>query len=248
VKPIGSWLDAHQLLIWAIIVFGSDLLLMLSNSQLYVMPLLGVFAILIFNRVTTEWQRILVTEIRTEFTHSLFILVLCGLLVVPQIAFDLVGLANGVFQKAHPSKTLGPVRFTELHLASLILYDGDSFKNSNGSVYTNYVNDGVALLRTHCDANDRVLTMDHVNPFPYALKWRQPQGGIAAISFNYTLSANFRPSFDDYFGDATVVMMPKHPAQIPFFIDGFYALYIPALLERYKLCAESNWFWLYKRK
>ncbi len=247
-KPVGSWLGDHQWPIWTLLVFASDSLLMLSNSQQFAMPLLGVFAILMANRMTAQWQRLTITETRTELSHSFFVLALCALLVVPQIALDLAGLANGVFQKAHPSTTMGSVRFTEPHLASLILYDGDSMKQSNGSVYTNYVNDGVSLLRKHCDANDRVLTMDMVNPFPYALKWKPPRGGIAATNFNYTLSAHFRPSFDAYFGDATVVMLPKHPAQLPCFIDEFYALYIPALLERYQLYAESGWFWLYKQK
>jgi hypothetical protein len=248
VKPVGSWLNEHQWLIWMFLVFASDSLLMLSNGQQFAMPLLSVLAILIANRVTVEQQRLPVTEARTELSHHVFVLVLCALLVVPQITLDLVGLANGVYQKAHTSMTTGLVRFTEPHLADLILYDGDYLEQSNGSVYTNYVNDGVALLRKHCDANDRVLTMDMVNPFPYALKWKPPKGGIAATVFNYTVSPQFRPSFDAYFGDATMVMMPKHPAQIPVFIDGFYALYIPALLERYQLYAESDWFWLYKRK
>jgi len=66
----------------------------------------------------------------------------------------------------------------------LLLYDGDFLKQFNSSVYTNYVNDGVTLLRKHYDDDDRVLTMDMVNPFPYAMKWRPPLGGIAAIAFN----------------------------------------------------------------
>lgn len=247
-KPVGSWLDDHHWLIWTLLVFASDSLLMISNSQVYAMPLLGVFAILIASGVTAERQRLLVAEPRIDLSRHVFVLVLCALLVLPQLALDLVGLANGVFQKAHPSAAIGLVRFTEPHLTSLILYDGDPHKESNGSTYTNYVNEGVTLLRKHCDASDRVLTMDMVNPFPYALKWGPPLGGIAAIAFNYTLSARYRPSFDTYFGDATVVLMPKRPAQRRFFIDGFYALYTPALLERYQLCAESDWFWLYKRK
>ena len=248
VNPGGSWLDNSPWFIWTLLVFASDSLLMLSNSQLTAMPLLGVFAILMGNRVNAERQREPFTGARIEFSRHVFVLVLCALLVVPRIGLDLVGLVNGVFQKAHPSTTKGLVRFTEPHLASLLLYDGDSHKEANGSVYTNYVNDGVGLLRKHCDANDRVLTMDMVNPLPYALKWRPPRGGVAAIAFNYTLSAHSRPSFDAYFGDATVVMMPKRPAQQRFFIDEFYALYQPALLVRYQLCAESDWFWLYKRK
>ena len=247
-KPVGSWLDNRQLLIWTLLVFASDSLLMISNSQERAMPLLGAFAILIANRITAEWQRLPAMGARTNSHRHVFVLVLCSLMVLPQLVSDLVGLANGVFQKVHPSATIGLVRFTEPHLAPLILYDGDPQKAANGSIYTSYVNDGVALLRKHCDASDRVLTMDMVNPFPYALKWRPPRGGIAAIAFNFTLSEDFRPSFDAYFGNATVVLMPKRPAQIHFFIDRFYALYTPALLERYRLYAESDWFWLYKRK
>lgn len=247
-KPVGSWLNDRQLLIWTLLVFTSDSLLMLSNTQIKAMPLLGVFAILITNRMTAELQRLPVWETRTESHRHVFVLVLCSLIVLPQLVSDMVGLANGVLQKAHPSATIGLVRFTEPHLAPLVLYDGDIQKSANGSIYTNYVNDGVALLRKHCDASDRVLTMDAVNPFPYALKWRPPQGGIAAIAFNFTISEHSRPSFDAYFGDATVVLMPKRPAVLRFFIDGFYALYTPALLERFQLYAESDWFWLYKRK
>jgi hypothetical protein len=176
------------------------------------------------------------------------LLILCAILATTQPAADLVGLAYGVYQKAHTSKKMGVVRFTEPHLASMLLLDGDTPERDNGSVYTNYVNDGIALLRKYCDARDRVLNMDHVNPFPYAMKWKPPTGGIAAISFNYTLSASSRPSFDAFFGNASVVLMPKHPSHHPFYIDGFYALYKPALLERYQLYAESDWFWLYKRK
>jgi hypothetical protein len=232
----------------ALLIFASDSLLMLSNAQILATPLLGVFVILFTDRVTAERRQLAVVEARTELPRHIFLLALCALLVVPQFVSDLVGLANGVYVKSHPSETPGHVQFTEPHLAPLILYDGAFLQESNGSVYTSYVNDGVALLRKHCNATDRVLTMDMVNPFPYALKWKPPLGGIAATAFNYTLSAEFRPSFDAYFGDATVVLMPKRPAQMRSFIDGFYKLFTPALVERYELYAESDWFWLYKRK
>ncbi len=247
-KAIGSTSQAHQTIIWALLVFASDSLLMISNMQQYSMPLLGVFAVLIASRVHTELQQFPVPIFRQKIPYPMVVLLLCAALILHQAASDLVGLADGVLQKAYSSKNTAQVRFTEPHLYPLILYDTVSLQQSNGSIYTNYVNDGVMLLRRQCDSNDRVLTMDMVNPFPYALKWRPPRGGVAAVAFNYTLSASFRPSFDSYFGDATVVMVPKHPAQIPVYIDGFYNLYIPALLERYKLVSESDWFWLYKRK
>jgi hypothetical protein len=247
-RPVGCWLSNGQWVVLALLIFASDSLLMLSNAQILATPLLGVFVILFTDRVTAERRQLAVVEARTELPRHIFLLALCALLVVPQFVSDLVGLANGVYVKSHPSETPGHVQFTEPHLAPLILYDGAFLQESNGSVYTSYVNDGVALLRKHCNATDRVLTMDMVNPFPYALKWKPPLGGIAATAFNYTLSAEFRPSFDAYFGDATVVLMPKRPAQMRSFIDGFYKLFTPALVERYELYAESDWFWLYKRK
>lgn len=243
-----SSLNNVQWIILALLVFTSDALLMLSNAQILAMPLLGVFAILFAIRVAAERRQLTALEARTELPRHVFLLALCALLLVPQFVSDLAGLAYGVYHKARPSTVIGYIRFNEPHLAPLILYDGAYLEACNGSVYTNYVNDGVALLKKHCNAGDRVLTMDMVNPFPYALKWRPPLGGVAFISFNYTLSAQFRPSFDAYFGDATVVMMPKRPAQMQSFIDGFYELFLPALTDRYQLFEESDWFWLYKRK
>ena len=158
-----------------------------------------------------------------------------------------MGLANGVFQKVHSSSKISVYRFSEPHLAPLVLFDNDTKESGNGIMYTHYVNNGISLLRKYCTAKDRVLTMDMVNPFPYAMKWRPPDGGIAAIAFNYTLSQRYRPSFDAYFGNATVVLVPKYPAQSPQFIDGFYKLYKPELFKRFKLYKESCWFWLYKR-
>jgi hypothetical protein len=43
-------------------------------------------------------------------------------------------------------------------------------------------------------------------------------------------------------------MKPKRPAQDPEYIDGFYALFVPAMLERYQLAAESDWWLMYKKK
>ncbi len=247
-EPDGPGPGERQWFVWTLLVLASDSALMLSNCQLKAMPLLGAFAILTANRMSAERQRPAAVDARHDLSYHGCVLVLCALLVMPQFVSDLAGLANGVYLKARVPAATGLVRFTELHLAPLILYDNDSQKEANGSVYTTYVNDGIALLRKCCDSNDRVLTMDMVNPFPYALKWKPPLGGIAAIAFNYTLSDKYRPSFDAYFGDATVVLMPKRPAQIPYFIDGFYALYTPALLDRCKLYAESDWFRLYRRK
>ena len=95
---------------------------------------------------------------------------------------------------------------------------------------------------------DRVLNMDMVNPFPYALGWQPPHGGVAAVGYNYLFTDESHPSAEDYFGDTTIVLVPKKPALEPLLYDGYLRIYQPALLERYNLTAETASWWMYKRK
>jgi hypothetical protein len=174
-------------------------------------------------------------------------LLLASLLFLPQFTSDLMALPIAAARKIRPPSGCA-VRLTESRVASLILCDNSDDRAANGSDYTTYINDGAALLRGYSKPTDKVLTMDMQNPFPYVLGWLPPRGGLASTRFNYTLSAQFRPSFNEYFGDATLVMVPKHPALRPQDFDGFYEIYSPTLEQRFDLMAESDWFRLYKRK
>jgi hypothetical protein len=89
--------------------------------------------------------------------------------------------------------------------------------------------------------------MDMQDPFPYALGWAPPRGGTASASFNSTLSGRYRPGFDEFFGDATVMMVPKHPAEPAERLDGFNQIYLPEVPRRFRLVAESDWWRLYRR-
>jgi hypothetical protein len=128
------------------------------------------------------------------------------------------------------------------------MYDsGEYQKQTNGSIYTRQISDGLRLLRAHCTSSDRVLTMEMQNPFPWALGWPPPRGGIASIAFNFTISAKYRPSFDVFFGDATAVMAPKHHATPDDLIDGFHAIFLPAVRQRFRAKAESTEWILYTK-
>jgi hypothetical protein len=87
--------------------------------------------------------------------------------------------------------------------------------------------------------------MDMMNPFPYALGDPPPRGGISAAAYQYTLSDAIHPSPDFFFGDASLVIVPKRPAAESYF-DGFYAIYKDELLRRYRLVAESELWYLYR--
>ena len=244
-----AWRDKFQLPLVATLVCFAEIALILTNRQGPTLPILPVFALMVASRMAESRNGSSPVSLDSKLSYHSFLFLLCGLLFLPQFSSEIEGLAAGAVRKAHPSREKGPVRFTEPRLSSLILYNAPgAMKSSNGSIYTTYVNDGAALLRRNCDSSDRVLTMDMQNPFPYSLGWRPPRGGIASTAFNFIISEEYRPSFDAYFGDTTVVMMPKRPAGNPKYNDGFYAIYFPAMLERFHLAAQSDWFDLYKRK
>jgi hypothetical protein len=246
--------DTIQAPLWmALLVYLVDIVLLSTNAQGSTLPLLPAFALLVCSQLSVLRQLSSPAELRSGLPYQASLFVLCGVLFLPQFASDAIGVTAAVLRKAHPPRQACGVRFNEPRLSGLILCDdpanaANRQETSNGSTYTSAVNEGTALLRLHANSTDKILTMDMQNPFPYALGWPPPLGGTASVSFNYTLSAKYRPTFDAYFGDATIVMLPKHPAQSPEYIDGFNEIYLPAMLERYQLAAESGNWRLYKRK
>ena len=247
-KPAGRWLEQQRLLIWGLLVFIADAALMYSNMQVRGMPLLGVFGIVVASWMTAARRSAGGAEFRTGKQRYVFVLLLCGFLSLPQLCSDVVGLGYGAVGKAHPSAAMSRVRFSVPRLAPMILYDGPFDERSNGGVYTARINEGMALLKQYCGPGDRVLNLDMVNPFPYALGWRPARGGMAAAAYNYLFTDELRPADDAYFGDTTVVLVPKEPALEPRYYDGYYRIYHPALLERFRLAAESESWRLYKLK
>ena len=155
-----------------------------------------------------------------------------------------MGLSYGALKKARPSNISTVVRFNAPRLKPLLAYDGAN-PRSNGRGFTTYVNDGVALRERETRPNETVLTMDMTNPFPYALNRPPPHGGLATMAYHYSLDDTHRPSAAKYFGDADIVMVPKHPAIDDIFYTDFLKAYTPGLEERYKLAAESDWWWMY---
>ena len=222
VSPRLAWLGA--------LVFGADLLLLSTNSQSSGLPLVAVAAILFLNEIKAP---------------SPAAWALAAVLFVPQFVGDLAGLGYGALRKfrAPPAAV-----FTSARLRPLKLYDGNSDPESNGTVFTTYVNEGVKLLESVASPRDKVLTMDMSNPFPYALGWRPPRGGLASVTYGVTLSDKAHPSAAEYFGDADIVMLPKHPAHDLRLWAAFYQIYEAELRGRFQVAAETDWWQLWKRK
>jgi len=231
-------------------LFFADIALMSSNaSQTDGFPICAVFALLVLNEVIKDQQTVPAHPAPPTVSYCAAALCIGPLLCIPLFVSDLTGIAYGAWNKVRPSSAT-VLRFTTRNLQPLLLYDTDEYyphPRSNGRIYTTYVNDGVALLERVTRPEERVLTMDMVNPFPYAMGRRPPRGGMAAMAYHYLLSDGHRPSDDAYFGDADIVMVPKRHASEDVYYDDFWKAYEPGLRQRFTLIAESDWWLAYRR-
>ncbi|QWV95113.1 hypothetical protein KP004_08030 [Geomonas oryzisoli] len=229
------------------IIFAIDMLLLCSNQQYSELPLTAIYALWVTVDLSA-WSRnnpgksrpVSVGVKGTVLVGTAFILV--------SFCSQATGLAYGVMQKAHPSGLASVTRFTEPRLKGMLLYDNEAEPDSNGRLYVESVNDGILLLRQSSAPSEKVLTMDMMNPFPYALGRPAPKGGMAAVAYNYTFSDSHRPSEARFFGDTDIVMVPKRPTEPGRMHDGLMRIYMPALQSRFRLAAESNQWYLYRRK
>lgn len=230
------------------IFFFADVGLIRSNAQADGFLVCSIFAVLLISEITEDQKALPEAEAHSYRPAYAAVLCLGALLFIPQFMSDLLGLAFGLWQKERPSKAAALLRFTSPNLKSLLLYDSDDNPPSEGRMFTTYVNEGVALLEREARSNEKVLTMDVTNPFPYAMERSAPRGGHAAPTYNYNMTDNYRPSEDWFFGDADIVMVPKRPSQGDNHYVDFYRAYGPALKQRYTLASETNLWWMYRRK
>lgn len=236
-----------RVLFIGMLIFAADIGLMSSNQQNGDFPLCAVFAVLILSAITRDQSPQAVRKPDSYPPLQSGAVLLALLLFLPLLSSDLAGLAYGAWRKAKPARPQEVLHFTTENLAPLLLYDADP-PRSNGREFTTYVNDGVALLARQSRPDEKVLSIDMTNPFPYALARRPPHGGIASPAYGRDIDEMNRPSDDQFFDDADIVMVPKHPALDQAFWTGFYNAYEPGLKQRYYLAAETSWWWMYRRK
>lgn len=231
-----------------VFVFAVDMLLLCSNQQYSELPLTALFAFFLAVEAPASHLKSR-GGCQKDMPRRVRLAVLAGVsFFLVSFCTQFYGLAYGFLQEMRPSKPDSLERFAEPRLRSLLLYDDEAEPKSNGKYYVRYVNSGMRLLRQNSGPTDTVLTMDMMNPFPYALGRMPPRGGIAAAAYDYTLSDSHRPSDERFFGDADVVMVPKHPASSRVMYLGLLRIYQAGLDSRFRLAAESDMWFLYRRR
>jgi len=228
------------------LVFVTDMFLILTNQQRFELPLIASFSLIVINNVTTHY-RTRQNEGFLPFNRTYVILLLVGAaFFLPIFVSQFISLAYAAMEKNDPSRLESTSPFKQPCLADLLLYEGNQ-PSSNGRQYTTYINEGVALLQAVSKKDETVQTIDMFNPFPFALGRKPPTGGIAAAAYNYTFSDNHRPSDDQFFGNADIVMVPKKPAATGSYHFGILKIYGPALKRDFYPVEESEWWYLYRR-
>ena len=226
----------------AVMVVIADSLLLLTNAQATSYPLTAGYAVVLLLSVSSMGG--------VSTRASQFLVVAAGLMVLPMLSMQIAGLGYGIAEARMNPEPPGVLRFDSPVLRPLVLYDispDDPDHFSNGREYVASVNDGIQLLTRFTHQADQVMTLDMANPFAFALGRNPLRGGMAAPAFGYTLNEKHHPSDGWFFGDASVVMVPKHPASPPRFYDGLSKIYEAALRKRFYLEAETSWWWLYRR-
>jgi hypothetical protein len=235
-KPV---LQASQPIVLAIGVFTGGALLLATNGQLSGFPLNAVLAILLIER-------------GRRASKADAVLILIGLIAYLPVCFgSAAGLGYALIQSRESPPVSEVARFNPPHLASLLLSDvsegTDADRRSNGRAYVTYVNDGVDLIKSVSAPDETVFTLDVQNPFSYALLRRPAHGGSACLYFNHTFNDTHKPSGEWLFGAADIVMVPKHPAGSESDANALFRNYLADIKAGFRLCAESEWWKLYKR-
>jgi hypothetical protein len=188
------------------LVFVTDLFLIFTNQQWFELPLIASFILIVFNNVTVHYRNEQSKGFFPSNRTYVMLLLVGAAIFLPIFVSQYVALAHAAMEKRNPPKISLITRFTQPCLTEVLLYEGETV-SSNGRQYTTYINEGVSLLLAVSKNHETVQTIDMFNPFPFALGRKPPTGGIAAAAYNYTFSDNHRPSDDQYFGNADIVMV-----------------------------------------
>lgn len=237
------------------ILFGASLFTIVSEfffartnaSQANTYPLYIVF---IFILLAYLGQNIMRREVSAAFSASMIVV---GLgLVAPAFYVHLRSLAFLAKYKTSVPLKAAAFHVEGDHLRSLAFYDyapDEQNRQENGQFYTGYLNDGIDLLKKSSTSADVIASLSFHDPFPYALLRKPPRAGSTWFLLDNNISASHMPSNRRMFGDATVVMVPKHELNTHAQSDEFlFNYYKPYLLSNFTLAAESGQWSLYRRK
>jgi hypothetical protein len=215
-------------------------LLLLTNSQPFGLPLLGVAALLLLNEVTAAVPD-------GSAPPQMAPLLALGLLAVGiPMCIDAAGLGTAIGDKLLRGKP--GYRFHEPQLASIEFVDCATpcLQNDNGQNFVRYTEEGIALVQANGRPGESVRGLGMSNPFSYATL-RPPSHGGAVVLGKTDISSVVMPPEKFLIGDVALILAPKFPASERDTLAAILNAYPNLLGTEYRRVAESpNWI-LYRR-
>jgi hypothetical protein len=229
-------------LFWAVVA-GAGVLLLSTNAQVDGFPLSGVLALIFANQV---WD---LNACAPPYRAALIALSLVTFL--PQPLNDGTGLLRAAMQARRTPPLDVVTRFDSPVLSKLLLFDledsPDWERRSNGNVYVETLNEGFDLVRRNSNPSETVRDLDAFDPFAYALQRTPARGGAVALSYENSFDDTHKQPADWLYGSADIVLLPLYPSSPLFSHAAILRNYEAPVLAKYKLCAESPHWKLYKR-
>lgn len=224
---------AKVILTAGVLVSVVGLLLIFSNTEEAGFPLGGLWAIIVLNECTVSVPTKTAQRDYLQVSVVAFGFVLAAGTALSGALSIGAGLAGRIHYPNRVQSLDSPV------LRGFLIAGDERW-------YTDFVNDGLALIRKFQQPNDSVMALDFANPFSFALGMKPARGGTTVLNYQTTFGDVSRPSGDALLGSASLVMLPKtfSDGSLYLSIDRLYGPYLDA---HFVLIAESNSWKLYRR-
>ncbi|MDA0323455.1 MAG: hypothetical protein O2923_12185 [Verrucomicrobia bacterium] len=181
---------------------GSSLMLLASNTQRNEMPLLAAAALICIHVL---WRRSRMIEPGGFGVgcYDLSVCLLLSLYFVPTMGSDFAAFRNSYSNAIRADRPNPAFRATNLR---------DFVFESNGPLgsemlrYQERVADGIALVSSQLDANDSLCVVTFTNPYVMALGMRPQDGGAICYYYGITMARKGHPPWRRIIGDAKYLL------------------------------------------
>ncbi|MGH9772900.1 MAG: hypothetical protein ACRD4Q_14590, partial [Candidatus Acidiferrales bacterium] len=224
----------RSVMIAGVAVSVAGALVILGNYELSGYPLAVFLVILAIERLnarsTTEPKS-------TGFFHASILLV-GSAFIIGSLASGAMATSNGLY------RALWKARFApEMHSRPL----SDFVPVGPDQPYTDFVNDGLRLVKEYRRPGDTLMSLDFTNPFSYGLAMPPAPGGATVLQYGSTFDNTHRLSAERLFGKADLVMLPKNFSD-PTLKDSIGRIYGTYLESHFTKLGESRFWSIFRKK
>jgi len=225
---------AKRLFVAGVSVSLTSLLLIFTNYQQSELPLLGLFLLIVGQRLLVD------SRIKGVSGSGLRSLITTGCVILAGLTVFFATASLCATQWVALHSAVGAPRFDAPALRQFVPI-------SYEQAYTEGENDGFRILKQYRRPGERVMSLDFSNPFSYGM-WIPPApGGSTNLQFNGSFSEHHYVSPERLFGNADLVFVPKIFTD-PSLSGSVPRIYGPYLESHFELIAENRRWKLYRNR